>query len=152
MQISAYKHTSKKMDNITLFRSLGDETRLRILNLFIQSNEQLCVCELTDALQLPQYTISKALAILRNAGVLISGKKGTWVYNQLNTDNELIRELLQLLRKHLSDYFLEDFERLKKRLLLREDNICVIGVPLNEKLDQEVQQRLKNCSNTINQI
>lgn len=140
------------MDYINLFHSLGDETRLRILNLFIQSNERLCVCELTDALQLPQYTISKALAILRNAELLISGKKGTWVYSQLNTSAEFITEFFLLLKKHLSDYFPEDFERLKKRLLLRQDNICVVGIPLNEKLDQEVRQHLKNCSNKINQI
>ncbi len=140
------------MDFITLFRSLGDETRLRILNLFIQSNERLCVCELTDALQVPQYTISKALAILRNARVLISGKKGTWVYYQLSTKNEFLADLIQSLRKYLSNYFPEDFERLKKRLLLREDNMCVIGTPLNEKLDHEVQQHLKNCLNKINQI
>lgn len=41
------------MDLATIFKALGDETRLRILNLFIQSDQRLYLCEMEDALQLP---------------------------------------------------------------------------------------------------
>lgn len=130
------------MDYVAIFKALGDETRLRIINLFVQSNKRLCVCEMVDALQLPQYTISKATGILRNAGLVVSGKQGTWVYNQLNTESEFLRSFFQLLEKHLKDKYPEDIERLHKRLSLRENDVCVIGTPLQDKLDEEVQKRL----------
>ena len=53
-----------------IFKALGDETRLRLVNLFLQTDEDLCVCEMVDALELPQYQISKHLTILKNAGLL----------------------------------------------------------------------------------
>jgi len=57
------------------FKALSDETRLRIINLFIKSGRNLCVCELMDALQLPQYAISKALNILKSADFFTTEKK-----------------------------------------------------------------------------
>lgn len=130
------------MDLVAIFKALGDETRLRIMNLFIQSNQRLYVCEMEDALQLPQYTISKALNILRQAGLIISGKQGLWVYNELNTETEFARSFFQLLKIALKNRYLEDVERLRKRLSLRERNVCVIGFPLQDKLDAEVQKRI----------
>ena len=129
------------MDYVLIFKALGDETRFRILNLFVQCNQQLCVCEMEDALQLPQYTISKALNILRHAGLMVSGKQGLWVYNELNTESEFARSFFQLLKINLKNKYAEDIARLHKRLSLREDNVCVIGVPLRDKLDEEVQKR-----------
>lgn len=129
------------MDYISVFKALGDETRLRIMNLFVQSHERLCVCEMVDSLQLPQYTVSKALGILRNAGLLISGKQGTWVYNCLNDESEFLRSFFDLLKKHLADQYPADLERLKKRLFLRENGVCVVGVALNEQLEEEFQKR-----------
>jgi len=142
MPISAYKHIGTAMDYVLIFKALGDETRFRILNLFVQCNQQLCVCEMEDALQLPQYTISKALNSLRHAGLLISGKQGTWVYTQLNQESEFARSFFSLLQNHLKNHYPEDMQRLHKRLSLREDNICVIGVPLQDKLDEEVLKRI----------
>ena len=129
------------MNYVAIFKALGDETRLRIMNLFVQSNERMCVCEMVDALQLPQYTISKALGILRNAGLTGSGRQGTWVYNQLSTESDFARSFFQLLKKHLEDKYPKDIERLNKRLSLREGDVCVIGVPLLDKLEQEAQKR-----------
>ena len=131
------------MNHVTIFKAIADETRLRILNLFIQGSKPLCVCEMVDALRLPQYTISKALGILRNAGLTISGKQGTWVYNQLNPESRFLRSLFQLLQDQLKDQYTEDIERLKKRLALREGDLCVIGVALNDKLDREYERRVK---------
>ncbi len=116
------------MDHATIFRALGDESRLRILNLFLQSDEQICVCEMMDALRLPQYTVSKHLNILRTAGLIISGRKGTWVYNQLNREHsDFLRDVFRLLKNHLADQYPEDIEALNQRLALREDGVCTIG-------------------------
>lgn len=61
------------------FKCLGDETRLRILLLLSQDNE-LCVCELTTALDEIQPKISRHLAYLRQCGLLQDERRGQWVF------------------------------------------------------------------------
>ena len=64
-----------------LFRSLGDETRLRIVALL--AHGELCVCHLEAALDLNQSTASRHLGILRAAGVVDCRREGTWVYYRI---------------------------------------------------------------------
>jgi ArsR family transcriptional regulator, arsenate/arsenite/antimonite-responsive transcriptional repressor len=61
-----------------LFKALGDPTRLRIVALLSQS--ELCVCHIEAALRMPQPTVSRHLAVLRNAGVVEAERRGTWVF------------------------------------------------------------------------
>lgn len=65
-----------------IFKLLADETRLRML-LLIQEEQELCVCELVTALSLSQPKISRHLAVLRNAGLLMDRRQGQWVYYRL---------------------------------------------------------------------
>lgn len=67
------------------FKMLADETRTRCL-LLIAREGQLCVCELTTALQESQPKISRHLAQLRQSGLLVDSRKGQWVYYQLAQD------------------------------------------------------------------
>jgi len=69
----------------TLFKMLADSTRLRCLML-MQAEGELCVCELTHALNLSQPKISRHLAHLREAGVLIARRDGTWMNYRINPD------------------------------------------------------------------
>lgn len=69
----------------SLFQLLSDPTRLRCL-LLMQAEGELCVCELTHALDLSQPKISRHLAALRDAGVVSSRRQGQWVYYQLHPD------------------------------------------------------------------
>ncbi len=116
-------------DPVEIFKALGDETRLRLVNLFLQTDEDLCVCEMVDALKLPQYQISKHLTILKNAGLLHASRKGTWVYYSLNHDEAAFwRDLSKALRRHLGQpVFRQDAAELKKRLALRKNGRCVVG-------------------------
>lgn len=82
MRISAYKDLSVSPEQI--FRALGDETRLRCVML-MQTQGELCVCELTHALQLAQPKISRHLASLRAASVLQDRREGVWIYYQVST-------------------------------------------------------------------
>ena len=66
-----------------LFKSLGDETRLRIMALLIDDQE-LCVCDIMAALDLPQSTVSRHLSSLRNAGFVDDRRQGIWMYYKLN--------------------------------------------------------------------
>ncbi len=63
----------------TLFQILSDPTRLRILAL-LAARDELCVCDLTQALKLSQPMISRHLAQLR-AGELVSDRRdGVWIH------------------------------------------------------------------------
>ncbi|MCE2595847.1 metalloregulator ArsR/SmtB family transcription factor [Motilimonas cestriensis] len=78
---------------------LGDETRICCL-LLIYNKKVMCVCELTETLQLSQPKISRHLALLRQAGILTSERKGQWVYYQLAVDlppwfYDLLQQLIE---------------------------------------------------------
>ena len=67
----------------SFFKMLADSTRLRCL-LLMQAEGELCVCELTHALNLSQPKISRHLAHLREAGVLVARRNGTWMNYRIN--------------------------------------------------------------------
>lgn len=71
------------MDGVELCKCLGDETRLLIAGLILHEGE-LCVCELTEALDQSQPKISRHLARLRSGGLLCDERHGQWVYYNLN--------------------------------------------------------------------
>jgi ArsR family transcriptional regulator len=63
------------------FKALGDPVRLRLLSLIAACRGgEVCVCELTDAFTLTGPTISHHLKVLREAGLVDSERRGTWVY------------------------------------------------------------------------
>ncbi len=68
---------------LAFFKLLADETRLHILLLLVTETE-LCVCELCAALEVSQPKISRHLAMLRSAAVLVDRRQGQWVYYRLN--------------------------------------------------------------------
>ncbi len=67
------------------FKQLSDETRLRCLMLLLAEGE-LCVCELTFALDLSQPKISRHLAHLRQAGLVQDKRAGQWIHYQLHNE------------------------------------------------------------------
>ena len=72
-----------KLTAETFYKALADTTRLRSLMLLVQEGE-LCVCELTHALDMVQPKISRHLAQLREAGLVSTRREGQWVYYCLN--------------------------------------------------------------------
>ncbi|MEJ2384468.1 MAG: metalloregulator ArsR/SmtB family transcription factor [Xanthomonadales bacterium] len=68
-----------------LFGALSDSTRLRAIML-IQSEGELCVCELTHALEESQPKISRHLATLRDAGIVTARRSGTWMHYRVNPE------------------------------------------------------------------
>jgi len=63
-------------------KALADATRARLVLLMAREDE-LCVCELTCALGESQPKISRHLALLRDAGLLLDRRQGQWVYYRL---------------------------------------------------------------------
>ncbi|MEM7613281.1 MAG: metalloregulator ArsR/SmtB family transcription factor, partial [Pseudomonadota bacterium] len=68
-----------------VFSVLSNEVRLRCLYL-LAKNKEICVCEMVDALQISQPSVSKALASLKTAGLLSDRRDANWVYYQLRGD------------------------------------------------------------------
>ena len=73
----------ERLTPLSLFKCLADETRERMC-LLIASEGELCVCELTAALQESQPKISRHLAQLRSVGLLEDRRRGQWVYYRLH--------------------------------------------------------------------
>ncbi len=71
-----------------MLKAMSDETRLRILNLL--SEKELCVCDITESLEILQTKASRHLIYLKKAGLISSRKSAQWVYYSLvqnqNTD------------------------------------------------------------------
>jgi ArsR family transcriptional regulator len=64
-----------------LLKALADPVRLRLVSLIAASaGGEACVCDLNDAFDLTQATISHHLKVLHSAGVLDRDKRGVWVY------------------------------------------------------------------------
>ncbi|MCB1736762.1 MAG: metalloregulator ArsR/SmtB family transcription factor, partial [Gammaproteobacteria bacterium] len=64
--------------------AVADTTRLRVLVLLYRARRELCVCELTAALDLVQPKISRHLKALRDTQILSTRRSGQWVYYRLN--------------------------------------------------------------------
>src|SRR6202046_4704275 len=64
-----------------LFKAVADPVRLRLLSLIAcHEGGESCVCDLTGAFELTAPTISHHLKVLREAGLIGSQRRGTWVY------------------------------------------------------------------------
>lgn len=64
-----------------LLKALADPVRLRLLSLVAsRADGEACVCDLNDAFDLSQPTISHHLKVLHDVGLLDREKRGVWVY------------------------------------------------------------------------
>ena len=63
--------------------AFADPVRLRLLSLLSGDHEEVCVCHLHGALELPQPTVSRHLAYLRKHGLVAGRKEGLWVHYRL---------------------------------------------------------------------
>lgn len=79
-----------------LFTALADPTRLAILKLLVDRQEEVCVCDITDNFRLGQPTISHHLKLLRTAQLVSTSKRGKWVYYSLHQENATKVRLLLL--------------------------------------------------------
>jgi len=92
-----FNETEVREQTATL-AALGDEIRLKMIRLLAQ-HDALCVCELEQAFEVEQPTISHHLKVLREAGLVDVERRGTWAYYSLRRDalKRLTRGLLEVL-------------------------------------------------------
>lgn len=113
-----------------LLRAVAEPTRARLLKALL--GRELCVCELMDALQIPQYKVSRHLAVLKRAGLVADRRQGLWTYYSLPTGaktDPVLRDVLRLIEAHVEDdrIVAADLGRLQRRLALRVNGRCVVG-------------------------
>ncbi len=110
------------------FKALGDNTRLRILALLFSG--ELCVCDITETLNLPQSTVSRHLSYLRNAGLVKSCRKQKWMhYRLLSHTDSLVSDVIKSLQQRLPvlETILEDQINLKIYLEEKSEKGCHTG-------------------------
>jgi len=111
-------------------QSLADPTRLRILNLLTQAVE-ICVCEFVDALDIPQYRVSRHLSVLASAGWVEDRRQGKWIYYRISRDlrpyQTSLLNALRELRRERQD-FRQDEARAARRLESRRGGLCCVGL------------------------
>ena len=99
-----------------VFKVLAEPTRLRLMVLLSIQGET-CVCKLAEALNAPDFKISRHLGIMRSAGLVEARREGTWMYYKLsNTRNRLEECLQQCFRECLATHPIvkTDLKRLSK--------------------------------------
>ncbi len=86
-----------------IFKALSDPIRVRIV-LLLQSEGELCVCDLMAVLKLPQSTVSRHLAYLKRSCWVDIRRQGVWMYYQLSQEScQMCRELLDILLRHAAE-------------------------------------------------
>lgn len=85
-----------------LFKVLSDETRLRLLVLLY--HKKLCVCEMCGITGESQPKISKHLAKLRDIGLVKVQRQEQFIFYNLNTEEEIYKDVLKQIVDHLDDY------------------------------------------------
>jgi DNA-binding transcriptional ArsR family regulator len=68
--------------DVLLLTALADPTRLEILRQ-LAGTAEVCACDFTDCCLVSQPTISHHLKVLRDAGVVTSERRGTWVFYRI---------------------------------------------------------------------
>ncbi len=68
-----------------LLKAIAEPVRLRLLSLIAcHEGGEACVCELTGAFDVTGPTISHHLKVLREAGLISSRRRGTWIYYRVS--------------------------------------------------------------------
>ena len=107
-------------------KALADENRVRIL--MALRPEELCVCQIVELLGLAPSTISKHMAILKQARLVDSRKEGRWMFYRLAEDEVTVeaKEITALVSRLLADdsEARDDAKRLKHIVKMDREDLC----------------------------
>ncbi len=113
---------------LAITKALSDEGRVRIL-LALRDGE-LCVCQVVELLALAPSTVSKHVAILKQAGLVTLRKDGRWAYYSLAREGAppMVRRALEWVVESVgtSDRAREDRQRLREILDIDKEVLCSV--------------------------
>jgi ArsR family transcriptional regulator len=130
------KAKEKSFNIERFFQALGDNTRLRLLNLM--GDQEICVCYFVEILDQPQPKISRHLAYLRSAGIVGARREGKWMhYRIMMPPNIGAAQLLQQTLAWLRDEraMQADRARLSKACCSPGKFATLLGAPLPTSID-----------------
>ncbi|MFQ6007417.1 MAG: ArsR/SmtB family transcription factor [Candidatus Zixiibacteriota bacterium] len=111
---------------LAITKALSDESRVRVL--MALKSKELCVCQIIELLHLAPSTVSKHMAILKQAGLVEADKNGKWVYYRLACEHapRAVTEAIHWAEKHLVSETIikQDAENLKTILKHNPVEIC----------------------------
>ncbi|MBN2060332.1 MAG: winged helix-turn-helix transcriptional regulator [Deltaproteobacteria bacterium] len=110
-------------DFIKIMKALSDPNRVKIVKML--QHKPMCVCEMREALQVSQPTVSKNLKILEEAGLVDFKKDGLWVDYHLTDGSKspYVASLLGNLRHWMEDEA-EMRELIERVHLVRREEVC----------------------------
>lgn len=89
-------------EKVDIFKALGDETRLKILD--ILSCGEICACDIVEGLHLSQPTISHHMKALQQVGLVNSRKEGRWIHYSIDKERiEEIKEFIDYITNYKED-------------------------------------------------
>jgi ArsR family transcriptional regulator len=98
----------------TLFKALADRTRLRLISLI--GDSEVCVCFIVAILKTSQPKISRHLAYLRRAGIVVARREGKWMHYRLaEPPDEHAARIFRELRASLAEH--PEFQRDREKLM-----------------------------------
>jgi ArsR family transcriptional regulator, arsenate/arsenite/antimonite-responsive transcriptional repressor len=113
-------------DLMTVIKALADENRVRVL--MALGPKELCVCQIVELLGLAPSTVSKHVAILKQARLVDGRKEGRWMFCRLAEDDASAeaKAMTSLVSRLLADdpQSREDAKRLKQILKMDRDELC----------------------------
>jgi len=112
-----------------IFKSLSDETRLKMLCLLLKGDE-LCVCDLMETLQISQSKASRHLRYLLNAGLVKDRREAVWVYYRINDlPSKEQKEILKTLKAVLPRKVTESLTASLRQWQVRKQSLrnCIEG-------------------------
>lgn len=112
------------------FQAMGDNTRLRLLNLM--GEQEICVCYFVEILEQGQPKISRHLAYLRRAGIVEARREGKWMHYRIVLPKDtgagrILRQTLAWMRQDKA--MLADRARLTKVCCSLAKSAALQGAP-----------------------
>lgn len=110
--------------NIT--KAMADSSRIRIISSLTEG--ELCVCQISDMLNLASSTVSKHLSILRHAGFVKQRKDGRWIYYKIDCNSAQSKSALEWIKNSLKNdnQIKTDKKTLKNSLLCDRKKIKIL--------------------------
>ena len=72
--------------DVQLLQAMADPARLAIVRQLASCSDSVCACDFTDCCSVSQPTVSHHLKVLREAGVVTTQRRGTYIYYDLAPD------------------------------------------------------------------
>ena len=113
---------------VVVAKAFADPTRVRILAAL--RGGELCVCELSDALDVTQSTLSTHLQVIRDAGLVQTRRDGKWIYYAVRPESgQLLESVFGFFATTVKKdpAIRHDQQQLAARLKERKGGACCVG-------------------------